>query len=334
MITKNNVKNKIILKLYLCFILYFYIFPINNNIIFFFSTKKNKIKANLVIPTIYKDFHKVYRNFKYLKEYIDCIDKLILIGDKEIEKKIGNESYFNISFQFINEINIINITKVINLIKQKNKNAIKRSGWYIQQFIKMEYSRMCRDKYYLVWDSDTIPIKNISIFDKENKPYFDVMDKYSKSYFTTLKKIFPELGKIYIYSFVTEHMLIKTEIMRKLINKIKLNKSLKGDTWYEKVINCIDRKDLPGLGFSEFETYGTFAFIYYFNSYNIRFWKSLRKGNQFLDPNLLNYNILKRFSNEYDAISFEKWDIKKHIKHMKKKKKNNVMVKIYLVKFK
>lgn len=312
MITKKHIKKKLILKFYLLIIIILCIFPINNYIIFFFSSKINKIKVNLVIPTIFEDFHKVYRNFIYFKKYLDCVDKLVLIGDQQIEKIIGNKANFNIEFQFIHETKIINITKVHNLIKQKSKNAINRSGWYIQQFLKMEYSKICQDQYYLVWDSDTIPIKKVSMFDKENKPYFDVMNKYCKSYFRTLKKIFPELGKIYKYSFISEHMLIKTEIMRNLINKIESNKALKGDTWYEKVINSIDLQDLPGLGFSEFETYGTFTNIYYNNSYAIRFWKSLRQGNQYFDSNSLNYRVLSKISKRYEAISFEKWDIKNH----------------------
>ena len=84
----------------------------------------------------------------------------------------------------------------------------------------MEYSRICKDEYYLIWDSDTIPLKLMKIFDDKNKPYFDVKTENHTPYFITMKRIFPELGKIYNYSFISEHMLIKTQIMKNLIQNI------------------------------------------------------------------------------------------------------------------
>lgn len=301
----NYIINKFYLKLFLCIILILYYFIINYRI-FIISSKKQNIKVNLVVPVIFKDFHKLHRNFKFFIKYLDCVGKLVLIGDEEMEKIIENNSNFNISFQFINQKNLVNITKVQNLMKKKGINSKRKSGWYIQQFLKMEYSKICNSQYYLIWDSDTIPIRKISMFDEENKPYFDVKTEYWKAYFRTLKKIFPELGKIYNFSFISEHMMIKTEIMKNLVNKIESNKSLKGETWYEKVINSIALEDLNKSGFSEFETYGTFTNIYYNNSYAIRPWKSLRKGDQYFDPNNLNESIFVNISKIYDAISFEK----------------------------
>jgi hypothetical protein len=90
---------------------------------------------------------------------------------------------------------------------------------------------------------------------------------------------------------------------------------LRGDIWYEKIINCIDINDLPKSGFSEFETYGTFVKEYYKQIYDIRNWKSLRlrKGNpiiQFKQKSLTS-NDIKNLSKKYNAISFEEWKMKK-----------------------
>ena len=60
--------------------------------------------------------------------------------------------------------------------------------------------------------------------------------EYSEPYFSTMKNIFPELGKIYNYSFISEHMIINTKLMENMINRIADNKNLLGDTWYEKII--------------------------------------------------------------------------------------------------
>ena len=174
----------------------------------------------------------------------------------------------------------------------------------------MIYCRICHDKYYLIWDSDTIPIKKVSMFSNDGKPIFDVKKEYHKPYFLTLKRLFPKLGKKYNYSFISEHMIINTNLMKNMIKRITFNKNLIGNTWYEKIINCIDIKDLPKSGFSEFETYGTFVKEYYKQIYHIRHWKSLRlrKGNGILDFNsnfLINNSIGNIFKN-YSAISFEK----------------------------
>ena len=41
----------------------------------------------------------------------------------------------------------------------------------------MSYSRICQKEYYLLWDSDTIPIKPIKMFEKRN-PIFDMQNDY------------------------------------------------------------------------------------------------------------------------------------------------------------
>ena len=266
--------------------------------------KSNKIK--LIIPIISRDFEKIIISYNYIIKYLDCIKNIVLIGDKKIEKLIEiYQSHFKIPINFVNENSLIDINLIKQAIKSKNKNAIQRSGWYMQQFLKMEYSKICQEKYYLIWDSDTIPIKEIKMFDKNGNPYFDVTDRYYESYFVTMKKIFPQLGKIYKKSFVSEHMIVNTKIMKELINKIEINKNLYGSIWYEKVINCIDKKYLNNCGFSEFETYGTFVYIYYNNLYLIRDWKSLRNGKKFYNYKNLSLNFSKILQEKYDSISFE-----------------------------
>ncbi len=74
----------------------------------------------------------------------------------------------------------------------------------------MQYCKLCKDKYYLIWDCDTIPIKKVNMFSNDRKPYFDVKEEYNKPYFITMEKLLPELGKKYNYSFISEHMLIRT----------------------------------------------------------------------------------------------------------------------------
>ncbi len=169
----------------------------------------------------------------------------------------------------------------------------------------MNYCQICKQKYYLIWDSDTIPIKKVKMFSDDGIPYFNVKTEYHRPYFITMKKLIPKLRKKNHYSFISEHMLINTKIMKNLIKRIENNDNITGKHWFEKIINSIDIKDIPYSGFSEFETYGTFVNEFYKNSYKIRRWQSLRNGRYFYNPKLFTYKNAKILSKKYDAISFE-----------------------------
>ena len=304
-----KLKKILISLLFLLIIIFHRKYIDNSNFIFSKKSETNKKNLNLIVPTISQDFEKIRFYFKFYKKFIEGINKLVLIGDDKVEKLIkDNQSSFKIPLNFINEnflINVFNIKKLINL---RNINAIHRSGWYIQQFLKMQYSKICQDEYYLIWDSDTIPVKKVKMFNNFRKPLFDVKTEYNKPYFITIKKIFPKLRKRFKYSFISEHMLIKTEIMKNLISKIDNNNNISGNTWYEKIINCIDVNELANSGFSEFETYGTFVKEYYHKFYDIRLWKSLRNGNKYYNPKFLSDKDILNISKNYDAISFEKFN--------------------------
>ena len=209
--------------------------------------------------------------------------------------------------KFISEKSLIDVDKIKNLIEKRNRAGVLKSGWYIQQFLKMQYCKICKEKYYLVWDCDTIPVRDVNMFNNNGKPFFDVKTEYHKPYFITIKKLMPELKKKNNYSFISEHMLITTKMMKNLIKRIALNVSIPGDMWYEKIINSIDIEDLPFSGFSEFETYGTFVNEYYNNSYTIRPWNSLRRGRVYYNHKFFTFKEAENISKKYDAISFENW---------------------------
>ena len=152
-------------------------------------------KMSLIIPIIAKDFYKISYNFKFYINFIEGIKNVIFIGNEEIENLIKEiKSSFDFPINFINEKMLLDVDKIKQLIKKRNETAVIRSGWYIQQFLKMNYCNICQDKYYLVWDSDTIPVKKVKMFKSNGKPFFDVKTEYNKPYFITIKNIFPELG--------------------------------------------------------------------------------------------------------------------------------------------
>lgn len=200
-------------------------------------------------------------------------------------------------------------------IKQQigNEDAANCTGWYFQQFLKMAFCTVCSDENYLVWDSDTIPTKEVIMFNEKGKKYFDIKNEYHEPYFYTMNRLLPKLLKKNNYSFISEHMLFETNIMKELIVKIEDNLELEGTCFWEKIISAIRTEDILKSGFSEFETYGTYVEHFYVDKYTIRKWHSLRKGTIFYKN--VTKEQLKYLSYKYDAVSFEN-----HEKHKKLQK--------------
>ena len=112
------------------------------------------------------------------------------------------------------------------------------------------------------------------------------------------------------YSYISEHMLIKTEYMKTLWDIIESNNNWPGKNYWEKIILSIDKEVILNSGFSEFETYVTFIDNYFPNAYKHRMWFSRRDMTKYVGSI---YNLsekdLKWLSKDYNAITFEYWYI-------------------------
>lgn len=267
------------------------------------------MKFDIVVPITERDVVTVLQIAEYWKKYLP-IKKIVFIGNRKVGQLLGTYPYHSV--EFINEDNIIEYAKVEQIIKEYthgNEEAIRRTGWYLQQFLKMEYFKYCEDEYYMIWDSDTAPLKKVDMF-KNGKPVFHLKDELRESYFVTLSRIFEGFHKIIAESFISEHMLIKCDIMRKLVKDIGDNDSLAGDSWYEKVIRAIDIDEVAAAGFSEFETYGTYCTIKFPEAYEYMTWKSYRGGGNYFDLKTFDEDQASWLAKEFDAISFEKVQIR------------------------
>lgn len=262
---------------------------------------------SLLIPISVKDSKLFTYVIDFLFEFLP-ISNIILICNPKLIKV--NVKKINTKIKIIDENQIIDFTQIKECIQSRfNSKYLKRAGWYYQQFLKMAFSQITDDDFYLVWDSDTIPLKKIELFNKNKKPFFDFKTEYHKPYFETLAQLIPNYCKSFENSFISEHMVINAKYMRELIDLIESNEKIKGKRFYEKIINTINTKDFLKSGFSEFETYGTYVYKNYPNAYVYRPWISLRTGKRFLSPRSLNNkSLVEWLSKYYDAISFEKSD--------------------------
>ena len=185
------------------------------------------------------------------------------------------------------------------------------TGWYYQQFLKLTYASMCEDDYYLVWDGDTIPCADFSMFAKgaagsAPQAYFDVKQEFHAEYFETLGKLIPGMEKVIGPSFVAEHMIFKKDLVKKLLDRICANPDLTGETFWEKILRCVGSEKLMDSSFSEFETYGTFVALTAPMAYKLREWHSFRLGGEFFDPQTITDRDYAWLGRDFTAISFEK----------------------------
>lgn len=181
------------------------------------------------------------------------------------------------------------------------------TGWYYQQFLKMQYSYICEDEYYMVWDGDTVPCRKINMFSPETgQPYLDLKHEYHPEYFETMGKLLPGFGKVIERSFISEHMLFRCDIMRGLIADIEKNNSIPGEKFWEKIINAIEPEKMGDSSFSEFETYGTYVALRHPSVYKLREWHSFRLGGSFFEMDKICDRDFEWLGRDFDAISFEK----------------------------
>ncbi len=266
-----------------------------------------------IIPTITKDYLETRDHLYKLFDML-AIDKLIFLAPEKLRDKIRDDARLhNVDerVSFVNGNDIIPFSDVEAAYEQRIKEIaecdgkperLSSAGWYYQQFLKMAYSYHCNDEYYLTWDADTIPLRKIDMFHPSGIPYLFTKVEYMSSYFLTLKNLLG-FDKVIDRSFICGHMLFKTSLMQELINEIMAT-SFSGKSFYEKIFNAIKQ---PHNGFSEFETYGTWAAIRHPDSYKLREWKSIRNTNFLIDRKDLTKEDLNWLATGFDAANFERY---------------------------
>ncbi len=261
-------------------------------------------EISAVMPSIPQDIDTVIRNTEFFFKYLP-IKNIYIIGPDAVAERIRRENDSRLIF--MNENEFVDVQRIRELYSSRTDKSPNYAGWYVQQFIKMQFANFTSDEYYLIWDSDTIPLGSVNMFNENDKPFFDMKTEYHAPYFETINKLFPDIHKTSDRSFISEHMIIKSEYMRELISEIEANKSIEGKNFQEKIINAIQINDLAGSGFSEFETFGSYVTVRHAESYVLRTWHSLRCGRRFYDKaSRIDESNRIWLAGKYNAISLEK----------------------------
>lgn len=265
-----------------------------------------------LIMTTASDFVRVQNNYHRLVRNLEA-DRIIFVGSEEVGQLV-NKASLGARVAFINENEIIPFADVHAVMTEQMESLLLGrelprgvTGWYYQQFLKMQYALLCDKEYYMVWDGDTIPCGPFSMFkDETDIPYMDLKREYHEEYFVTMGRLLPGMKKCIEKSFIAEHMLIRSDIMKALIQDIENNILIEGKCFWEKIIRSIEAERIQESSFSEFETYGTYVCFNYTDSYRLRDWHSFRQGGEFFDPDKIKDEDYLWLSRDFFAISFEK----------------------------
>ncbi len=264
-----------------------------------------------MIPSLPTDYHRTKLHYHRLFECLD-VDKIVFVGPPELEECIKTDYEAGIfgdhKIEYLNERTMLSFEDVKKSFQKQltesSKVGLSSTGWYYQQFLKMEFANFCDKEYYLCWDADTIPLRRIDMFSEDGTPFFDVKSECQDRYFSTINKLFG-FSKVIAKSFVSEHMIFNKALMLEMISDIEKT-AFDGDKYYEKIFSAAGSENID-LGFSEFETYGTWVAMRHTSAYRLRNWKSFRNTNFFVDIKDLSQEDIDWLARDYDAATFEKY---------------------------
>ncbi len=257
---------------------------------------------DVIICVGWKDVIIVKKTIKYIRKNLQA-NKIYLIVSNN-DKKHFDDNYCAQNYlvvidedKLVNGLTFKTVTKLLN-----ERSPLWGTGWYFQQFLKIGFalSEYAKD-YYLIWDADTLPLTQIP-FEKDGKLLYTMKREYHKPYFEVTERLWG-LKKQNDFSFIAEHMIIKTQIMRELIEVIS-PRAADDCNWVKLIIGAMNVND-PNA-FSEFETYGTYVTQHYPNLYMGRNLNSWRNAGYVFGRNIRQKDI-ELLSIDFDIVSLEAW---------------------------
>jgi hypothetical protein len=177
----------------------------------------------------------------------------------------------------------------------------KGAGWYFQQLLKLQFAyTKPADDYYLVWDSDTIPLRALQFFDEKGAMQFTIADEAHAPYFQTYRKLLGE-GPNREFSFISQHMPVRKSILREMLARIETH--VPGDgNWAWKIMWNLEGTDVNL--FSEYEMFGHYVKNHYPEQAVFRRLPWLRDGTRVVGG-IPSPQDLERLGKEYAFAAFE-----------------------------
>lgn len=222
---------------------------------------------DVLIPTTLKDLDVLEYSVNAVQKNIKHpIKQIFIVAPDEVKIR---ETALKLGCVFVDE------TEAVNGLAKKDIHymvrGIDRSGWLLQQLIKLSADEIAHEEYILVMDSDTIVNRPLQyVF--ENKTILNVSDERHQAYYDVYRKLMGE-DVISNKSFVAHNMLFSKKILKEMKAHIE---QIHHTNWIDAILRNIDYTDTSG--FSEYETYGNYLLRHHPDAVKIEYWfnKSLK----------------------------------------------------------
>jgi len=177
-----------------------------------------------------------------------------------------------------------------DLIQKRGDN--ERNGWYLQQLLKMYAGNVIPGilKRYLVIDCDTHFMKPTTFITDDGKHFFTAGYEYHDPYFKHMNRLHPSLCKhpdLNGISGICHHMFFHTDRLNDLFKMVENYHSNEKPFW-ELMLDMIDNNHYSLSGYSEYEIYLNYMYLYHKDDIAIRRLKWQDLSN--LDVNNTNNN--------------------------------------------
>ena len=243
-------------------------------------------KFDIVICVGPNDFEVINIQIEYTKKNIIGYRNIYLITPNE-DLKIDNCITIKENIFPFGRANCQNRRKITE--KQKEKGADCRTGWYLQQLLKL-YAGICIPNIldrYLVVDADTFFLKPTT-FIENDKCLYNTATEYHKPYFVHMENLGIGLKRYdEKISGICHHMMFETKYVKEIMDHVE---NIFNQNFYNVFLNNIDNEQFSGA--SEYEIYFNYMIINHSDKIKIR---NLQWSN---------INSLEFLNSNYDYISY------------------------------
>lgn len=188
---------------------------------------------------------------------------------------------------------------------------MSRSGWYLQQFNKLQSVFESESDVTVIWDSDCVPVADVPLFDANGSVTYMRGKEFHAPYFDLIHRTLG-LNRVVDFSFVVPPFPIRREWARSLQVELETHH---GTPWHRVLLNAINFS--LRSGFSETEFLGTWISSRYATSISSQSLSWERLGSTRFGPvrdfSVVDLEMMGRLA-KLDIISFETWDRAKSAK--------------------
>lgn len=177
-----------------------------------------------------------------------------------------------------------------------------RLGWYIQQFAKIEAMRRAGPGLALIWDADTLPLRDLAFQTDSGTILVYSADEYHQPYFATIERLLA-LPRATDFSFIAQCLAMPGDWVEACCAEMARSH---GGCWMQAVVAAID--PAQASSFSEYETLGTWMVHRHSDSVAVLHDAWFRHGSGLLGPlATASPRALSRLAESFDFVAFERW---------------------------